>query len=63
MRNDNKSNLRQYITSPEFSRRVGDVVEETVCDLERRGFVPVYDRTGEQKDKPEVTPAGKSRSL
>jgi len=25
-----------------------------VSELERRGFTPVYDRTGEHKDKPEA---------
>ena len=53
MKNDRK--LGQYITSPEFSKRVGDVVEEAVHDLEQRGFAPVYDRRDERDGKEDST--------
>jgi hypothetical protein len=54
MPNDNKSDFGRFITGRQFSERVKEVVEEAVSDLERRGFTPVYDRTGEHKDKPEA---------
>ncbi len=41
--------LGHYITSEAFFTRARKVVEETVSDLEARGFTPVYDlpkRTG-----------------
>lgn len=54
MPNDNKREFGRFITSRQCSGRVNEVVEEAVSDLEQRRFTPVYDRTGERKDKPEA---------
>ena len=50
------SRLGRYITSQEFFDRAAEVVEDAVCELERRGFAPTYDGTGQGE---RVMPADK----
>lgn len=43
------SKFGRFITSAQFSARVGDLTEKAVADLRARGFEPVIDSS---KDKP-----------
>ncbi len=51
------SRLGRYIISKEFFDRAAEVVEDAVCELERRGFTPTYDRSEQdKKEKPSCQP-------
>ncbi|MGF6534313.1 hypothetical protein P3T20_005117 [Paraburkholderia sp. GAS206C] len=54
MPHDNMGDFGRFITSRQCSGRVNEFVEEVVSDLEQHRFTPVYDRTGECKEKPEA---------